>query len=628
MELTPKQERLDDILRLIYEGTVTATGNEFFHELVRATAQAMGVKWAFVSEFAGSRDRVRTLAFWDGDDFAENFEYDLDGTVCEGVLTGEIRYYPDNVAPQFPREHALVDMGVESYLAVPMMTPDDEVLGHLAIFDQKAMNYTERELQVFKVFGARAGAELARMQMLESLERSERRLANILETATDAIITINKEHRILLFNAAAERVFCCASNWAIGQPFDRFLTRQFRQFIGQFVDGTPDGKEPAWAPEGITAVCAGGEEFPIEVTMSTLALKDEMLYTFILRDITDRQRAKEEISRLQQDNVSLREEHRRSLGFAEMIGDSPALQAVVEQIKVVAPTDASVLLVGETGTGKELIARALHEYSPRKSKLLICVNCAALPSELVESELFGHEKGAFTGATTERKGRFELANGGTLFLDEVGELPAQTQSKLLRVLQEQSFERIGGTRTLHVDVRLVAATNRDLGSMVSEGDFRADLYYRLNVFPIRIPPLRDRRPDVPLLARHFLERMARKLGRTYRDIDTESIDRLMGYSWPGNVRELQNVIERASILATGPIIKISDMVLSQPPEITPSTPDSGTLDAVQKAHIVETLEQCNWQIEGRRGAAATLGLKPGTLRYRMRKLGISKQARH
>jgi PAS domain S-box-containing protein len=627
MELPPNREPLDDILRLIYEGTAAATGDAFFCELVRATAQAMGVRWAFVSEFAGSRERVKTLAFWDGDDIAQNFEYDLDGTVCEGVLAGEIRYYPNNVASQFPREPELAKMGIESYLAVPMMTSTDEVLGHLAIFDQKPMNYTERELQVFKVFGARAGAELARKQMLESVESSERRLANILETATDAIITIDKEHRIVLFNAAAERVFCCASDWAIGQPFDRFLTRQFRQFIGQFVDGTPDGKEPAWAPEGITAIRAGGEEFPIEVTMSPLAIKDEALYTLILRDITDRQQAKEEISRLQQDNVSLREEHRRSLGFAEMIGDSPALQAVVEQIKVVAPTDASVLLVGETGTGKELIARALHEYSNRKGKLLICVNCAALPSELVESELFGHEKGAFTGATAERKGRFELANGGTLFLDEVGELPAQTQSKLLRVLQEQSFERIGGTRTLHVDVRVVTATNRDLGSMVSEGDFRSDLYYRLNVFPIRVPPLRDRRPDVPQLARHFLERMARKLGRTYRDIDAESIDRLMGYSWPGNVRELQNVMERAAILATGPIVKISDIVLSQPPEITPSTPDIGTLDAVQKAHILETLEQCNWQIEGRRGAAAALGLKPGTLRYRMQKLSIQKQSR-
>lgn len=617
-----------DVLRLIYEGTAVSVGEDFFSALVRATAQAMGVRWAFVSEFAGSCQRVRTLAFWDSDDFADNIEYDLDGTVCEIVLGGELGYFPRGVAQKFPRELALVEMGIESYLATPMITPSGEVLGHLAIFDQKPMAYSERELEVFKVFGARAAAELARQRADDAVEKSERRLANILETATDAIITIDAGHRIILFNNTAEKIFRCDAEWAIGQPFDRFLSQRFREVIQRFVDDTTEETGQVWAPEGVTAIRADGEEFSIELTLSPFRQNREALYTLILRDINDREQAQAEIRELQLENISLREEYQRHLGFAEMIGDSPAMRAVFEQIKVVAPTDASVLLVGETGTGKELIAKALHEQSARRDKLLVCVNCAALPGELVESELFGHEKGAFTGATAQRKGRFEIAGEGTIFLDEIGELSAHAQAKLLRVLQEQTFERVGAARPIHVDVRVIAATNRDLGKMVSDGSFRADLYYRLNVFPIRIPPLRDRRSDVPLLARFFLEQLARKLGRDFQSVDDESMQHLLGYSWPGNVRELQNVMERAAILSTGPVVNVGDMVFSQPPEIIETTPGGNTLDAVQRAHILEVMDRCNWQVEGRRGAAAALGLKPSTLRYRMQKLGIGKQHRH
>ncbi len=628
MESAAKQQSVDGTLRLIYEGTATATGDEFFVSLVRATAQAMHVRWAFVSEFVGDLLRVRSIAYWDGDRLGENFEYDLDGTPCAEVLEGHLRYYPSGVTSRFPSDKALADMGVESFLATPMATPDGAVLGHLAIFGERPMNYSEQDLQVFRVFGARAAAELARKRSEAEVERSHRRLANILGTAIDAVITIDKSHRILLFNSAAEKVFACSSDWAIGQPFDRFLSRKFRQIIRRFVDESKSDGKQMWAPEGVTALRADGEEFPIEVTLSPLDLKDEMLYTLILRDITQRQQARDAIARLETENVSLREEYRRSLGFSEMIGDSAPIRAVFEQIRIVAPTETSVLLVGETGTGKELIARALHDHSGRKNKLLVCVNCAALPGELIESELFGHEKGAFTGATSQRKGRFELADGGTLFLDEVGELSLQAQAKLLRVLQEQAFERVGGSRMLQVNVRVIAATNRDLAAMVQAGAFRADLFYRLNVFPIPIPSLRERRADVPLLARHFLAQMGRKLGRSYRDIDPLSLEQMLGYSWPGNVRELRNVIERAAILADGPLVRIADMVFSLPPEIAAITPDSGTLNAVQRAHIIEVLDNCNWQIEGRRGAAAALGLKPSTLRYRMQKLGIEKQLQH
>ena len=626
MDPSDQRRPVEDILQLIYEGTAAVTGDEFFRALVRATAAAMRVRWAFVSEFAGCRDQVRTLAFWESEAFAENIEYGLDGTVCEGVLQGELRYYPTNVARQFPREPELVELGVESYLATPMTNHSGDVLGHLAIFDDSPMDFSKRELEVFKVFGARAAAELDRLKAQAALHQSKARLTNILASAQDAIITINEDHRIELFNNAAERVFRCSADWAVGQSFDRFLSRAFRQLIGRYVDQTSVEASQVWAPEGITAMRADGEEFPIDATISPVTGDRGPLFIVILRDVNEREQAKREIKRLQSENLFLKEGLKREQRFAPIVGDSPAMRALFEQIEVVAPTDTSVLLIGETGTGKELIARALHERSARKDRLPVCVNCAALPGELVESELFGHEKGAFTGATAQRKGRFELANHGTIFLDEVGELSLQAQAKLLRVLQEQSFERVGGSTTLHVNVRLIAATNRDLGQMVQEGSFRDDLFYRLNVFPIRVPSLRDRPADIPLLARHFLAQMARRLAKPLHGIDQDSMERMMGYSWPGNVRELQNMVERAAILAQGPVVAMDDIVYSQPPAIASKTPESGTLDAVQRAHILEILGECGWRIEGHGGAAASLGLKPSTLRYRIHKLGIKREA--
>ena len=290
-----------------------------------------------------------------------------------------------------------------------------------------------------------------------------------------------------------------------------------------------------------------------------------------------------------------------------------------------------MLVLGETGTGKELVARAIHDRSPRRERPLVKVNCAALPRELVESELFGHEKGAFTGATQQRRGRFELADGGTLFLDEVGELPHEAQAKLLRVLQEQEFERVGGTRTLRADVRLIAATNRDLGSRAAAGEFRPDLFYRLNVFPVTVPALRERREDIPLLVGHFLAKAARKLGKSFDGVAPGFLERATRYEWPGNVRELENVVERAAILARGPVLEATEHFGAPAASAAPARPDApspapvaGTLEEVERVHIQRVLEQVHWVIEGEQGAALALGLNPSTLRGRMRKLGIRK----
>jgi len=308
--------------------------------------------------------------------------------------------------------------------------------------------------------------------------------------------------------------------------------------------------------------------------------------------------------------------------FEQIIGNSPLLESVLEQIERVAPTDSTVLIHGETGTGKELIARAIHNISSRCGRSFVKLNCAAIPLDLLESELFGHEKGAFTGAIAQKIGRFELADKGTLFLDEVGDIPPALQPKLLRVLQEQEFERLGSTRTHKVDVRLVAATNRDLGDMVKRREFRSDLYYRLNVFPVQLPPLRHRREDIPALVTHFVDRFSRRMGKEIEHIPAETLTALSSYQWPGNIRELQNLIERAVILANAGVLP-NPLPTAGAEEIIPA-PTGTTLKDSERTLILRTLEAVRWVIGGPKGAAAKLGLKRTTLIHKMKKLGISR----
>jgi transcriptional regulator with GAF, ATPase, and Fis domain len=312
----------------------------------------------------------------------------------------------------------------------------------------------------------------------------------------------------------------------------------------------------------------------------------------------------------------------------EVIGDSPAFKDALNRVRDVAPTDATVLLLGETGTGKENIARALHEASARRNRALVRVNCAALPGSLIESELFGHERGAFTGAVTARQGRFELADRGTIFLDEIGDLPLELQPKLLRVLQEGEFERIGSSRTRQVDVRIIAATHRNLEAAVEAGTFRADLYYRISVFPISLPPLRERRTDIPQLAWFFIQQRCRRLHRTINDVPAAVMQALQRYDWPGNVRELENVIERAIIRSSGDTL-VLDQSLAEgtlPVRESTSLPGQATLEDVERQHVADVLKVCGWRINGPGNAAQRLGLHPNTLRFRMKKLGITRPA--
>jgi formate hydrogenlyase transcriptional activator len=356
---------------------------------------------------------------------------------------------------------------------------------------------------------------------------------------------------------------------------------------------------------------------------SALAIENSLAYSQI-SELKDR---------LARENVYLESEIRSELHFEEIVGNSEALRCVLREIETVAPADSTVLIYGETGTGKELIARALHNLSSRKSNAFVKLNCAAIPTGLLESELFGHEKGAFTGAITQRVGRFELAHRGTIFLDEVGEIPLELQPKLLRVLQEREFERLGSTRTLHTDARLIAATNRDLKAMVEDQKFRSDLYYRLNVFPIRVPALRDRPEDIPLLVRHFVQEFSRRNNRMIDTIPSETMEAFVRYHWPGNIRELQNVIERAVIISRGPVLNVPlaelkpDMTAKAGPAVKETRRVNqeslqDRLDDTERTEILRALEAANGIVAGPTGAAARLGIKRSTLQLRMQKYGI------
>ena len=337
---------------------------------------------------------------------------------------------------------------------------------------------------------------------------------------------------------------------------------------------------------------------------------------------------------LSKEKLYLEDELRAEMNFTQIIGSSVSLRRVLKRVETVAPTDSTVLIYGETGTGKELVARAIHDLSPRRTKAFVKLNCAAIPTGLLESELFGHEKGAFTGAIAQRIGRFEVANGGTIFLDEIGEIPLELQTKLLRVLQEREFERLGSSRTLRTDARLIAATNRDLDAMVSEKKFRPDLFFRLNVFPVHVPPLRERQGDIPLLVRHFTEQFSRRMKKVMETIPSATMDALCRYQWPGNIRELQNVVERAVIISTGPVLSVDVSDLRFPIDgrtVEQSASRKSTngalhnvLEETERGHILEALQRCNWVVAGPSGAAARLGMKRSTLQKRIHKLGIAR----
>jgi PAS domain S-box-containing protein len=618
-------------LRAIVEGTVRATGEEFFRSLVRNLSLATGVPSAFVAEFADAAEtRVRTLAYWTGGNFRPTAEWVLHGTPCEDVAKGKLCHYPTGVGEKFPEDEGLA--GTDSYLGVPLKAADGAILGHLAVYDSRPMPPEPRLLYTFQIFAARAAAELERLRDEKRLRDSEERFRDLFEEAPIAYVNEGLDSRFIRANKTAMGILGITPDQVEGTYGKSFIPdmpeaqRRVNEALASIGRGVDTGGV-------VLELRRRNDGRPIWIQWWSRPDPGGMFTRTMFVDITDKVLMEREKARLQQQNVYLQEELKATHNFDEIVGRCPALVTVLQRVSKVAGTDSTVLITGETGTGKELIARAVHSASPRRAKPLIKLNCAALPTGLVESELFGHEKGAFTGATARKPGRFELADGGTLFLDEVGELPLDIQAKLLRVVQEKEFERVGGTSPVKVDVRVIAATNRDLAKMAREKSFREDLFYRLNVFPVQLPPLRERRDDIPLLVEFLVRRFAARCGKKITDVSDTTMELLAAYPWPGNVRELENVLERAVILADGPVLELDPEVL--PVGLTPDDPEpvavgSGgrgqSLRSVERDHILGVLRQASWVIEGPNGAARALGLHPNTLRSRLKKLGISRPA--
>ncbi|HSE85524.1 MAG TPA: sigma 54-interacting transcriptional regulator [Candidatus Binatia bacterium] len=614
----------DAVLRAIVEGVEAETGDGFFAVLTRHLASAFNVQYAFVSEITPDRQSFRTLALWGQGALRENLIIGITGTPCEAVLSGQAAHHSENLQALFPKDKGLVDWGAVSYAGVPLLDRYGLVIGHLAIVDDKPMWGGLRSLSIMRIFAARACAEIARLRAEQDLFESERRFRDLYDEAPIAYVYEDTESRFISANRAAMKLLGLKPEEVRGTLGLSLVasTTETQERVHRALEAVQKGEERASIELELRRKDDGR---PVWVQWWSKPEPNGKYTRTMLIDVTDRVLAEQERNRLQQQNAYLREEIKSEYNFEEIIGDSSALRSALDKVGQVASTDVTVLIQGETGTGKELIARAIHDLSPRRERPLVKVNCGAISAGLVESELFGHEKGAFTGALQQRIGRFEVANHGTIFLDEVGELPPDVQVKLLRVLQEQEFERVGSSKTLRVDVRVIAATNRDLREEVKAGRFRMDLYYRLNVVPLNVPPLRERVTDIPLLVEHLLRKAALRLGKRFVGTSPETMHRLVRYRWPGNVRELENVIERAAILTNGTMIEIDDLPKSDQTE-TIGSRDAVTLEDVERSHILSVLKKTRWYISGERGAAVILGLNPSTLRSRMQKLGIRRPA--
>jgi PAS domain S-box-containing protein len=628
----------DAALRSLLEGTAGETGERFFAALAQNLARTLNTQGAWVTEYLEESRRLRALAFWMNGQWIHDFAYDIAGTPCElAIDSAHLVHYPDSVVTLFPSDPYLRDYCAVSYMGIRLTDLDGRILGLLAVLDTRPIPEEPRAHAVFQIFAARAAAELRRLRAEAAVREREEQLARLVDSAMDAIVQLDRHLTVTRINMAAEKVFQCPSSEMIGRRFTQFLARDGTERLAQLIadlEVRPDGQRHLWIPGGLQAVSAGSGPFRAEATLSRYEVGREPYYTLILRNVEDRLDAERRIRSLTDETTYLREEIKALHGSDAVIGRSEPFLRVLRDVQEVAQTNATVLIMGETGTGKELIAHAIHDGSRRNDKPLVRVNCAAIPTTLIESEFFGHERGAFTGATKRREGRFALADGSTIFLDEIGELPIDVQGKLLRVLQEGEFELVGSSRTRKVDVRVIAASNRDLRRAVREGKFREDLYFRLNVFPIELPPLRERGDDIVLLATTFADRFARRVGRAIEPLSAACIGRLKAYSWPGNVRELQNVIERAVITSEDGRLNL-DRALpensTEPPAVTPPLAASATsvrtmqdLKELERENLRRALETTGWRVAGKDGAASLLGMHPSTLSSRMKALRITR----
>ncbi|MBE0662701.1 MAG: sigma 54-interacting transcriptional regulator [Bacteroidales bacterium] len=621
------------MLKKIVEGTSEHTGEMFFRQLVRNLAESLDAHGVWITKYLKDKNRLRALAFWLDDQYVDEYEYDVPGTPCEPVLENKgICHVPERVIELYPDDPDLPPLGAVSYMGLSLRDENDNILGHLALLDNKPMEEIPEAFAIFRIFAARAAAEMRRLRYENILIENETRLNRLVNGTRDALIEIDEQLSVSQANQAALLNFACKEEKFIGQPISKYFDGQSIRQIADCINHLHQAGQHSQSfsfPGQLVCIKSDRKMFRAEATISKYHSEGLEFHALFLRNIEDSLNTQEELKQLSAEAVMLREKV-SDHNFENIIGRSPEILKALEAVEQVAPTDTSVLIRGETGTGKELFAQAIHKASKRKHKPIVMLNCATLPSELVESELFGHVKGAFTGATNAREGRFSLADGGTIFLDEIGELPLHLQAKLLRVLQEGEFEPIGSSKTSKVDVRVVAATNRNLEEEVAKGTFRQDLFYRLNVFPIEIPPLRARSDDIIMLAEAFLEKFSKRAAKVMGTLDAVSRQRLLAYPWPGNVRELQNIIERCIIISQDGKINLSQLLpaseTSQP--LVNTTEEKvfteTEMNNFEKQNIIKALDLCNWKISGDDGAAAMLQIPSTTLSSRISKLGIKR----
>lgn len=630
-----KKRMEEELLKVISEATAGLTGEDYFRELAKHVTSTLGVRYAIVTECANEeKTRVRSLSYVDRQELKENVEYDLAGTPCEIVMKGKDYFCANELEKIFPREK-----GIQSYVAVPIYSPaTGEVLGHIAGLDTMPMSANQNQTSILKIFAARAGAEMGRLDALRKLEKANEELQKLLSESEERFRDLFEEAPIAYVHEGLDSKFIKANRAALKTLGVRPEEVPYT-YGASLAPNTPEAQKRL--KDAFDSVGRGTDTSgvvlelrrkdngqPLWIQWWSNPDKSGTYTRTMFVDITDKVLMEQEQARLQAQNQYLQEEIKLNHNFEEIVSKSKNFHKVLQQIEQVAATDATVLIVGESGTGKELIARAVHNISNRSKRPLVKVNCAALPANLIESELFGHERGAFTGALERKIGRFELADGGTVFLDEIGELPIELQAKLLRILQEGEFERLGNPKTFKVNVRVIAATNRNLQQAIEKKEFREDLFYRLNVFPVSTPPLRDRKEDIPLLVKHFIHKYEGRMGKKIKDVSPKVIEALVAYDWPGNIRELENLIERALILTPGDILEYGDWlpmtkIVSAGGELVQQT--NRTMEEVEKDHIISILKQTNWKVSGEKGAAKILGLNATTLEARMKKLGIKRE---
>lgn len=619
--------------KLSFDSISLLTGEEFFRQLVKGISAALQVDAVWIAELHKGQNSMTTMAFIHEGKYHPNFTYLLDGTPCEQVInSASIIHYPRQLLELFPQDHKMLSkFKGESYVGASLHDVNGEVIGNVAILNSNPIEVSNDISIIIKIIKTRAESELQRLRREKEILNREYQLRGLINGMQDLLINLNDKGKIIMVNSVAEDTLEIDPTHS-ELHISHILSDSSKSKLLSLIETLGNKKNTdnyLWIPDYLELQPRNEKAFKAEGTVSRYELDEKVYYTLVLRNLDEKEESQDRIRQLTDETEFLRVELEEIKESNQLVGESVPMKRLLQNVYMVAHTDATVLINGETGTGKELVARHIHQISNRKNKPMVAVNCGAIPAALIESEFFGHAKGAFTGATSERKGRFQLADGGTIFLDEIGELPLELQVKLLRVIQEGELEPVGSSKTIKVDVRIIAATHRNLFELIKENKFREDLFYRLNVFPIEVPPLQDRGNDIILIANTFINKFSKRANKKINPLTEAQQELLKEYTWPGNIRELQNIIERAVILSTNGVLDLNTILGIKRPasEHIESTATERILTKdefleFEKQNIIRALKAANWKVSGKDGAAALLHMVPSTLSSRIQALKI------